>query len=379
TIQASIGALQSNIVEMTWLPLNAPPVAVDDAGATFSGTPVTVNVLANDGDPDFDLLTITAVTQGANGSVVNNGDGTVTYTPNLGFAGIDTFTYTISDGKGGTDTATVTITVTKRTASVTAGGGTKVYGAADPTLTPSSAGFLPADSIVVTQTARDAGEDVGSYATHATATGAALVNYDVTYNDGALTITPAATTTVVTCPTSVMYTSAAHNVCTANVTGSGGLNQAVTPVSHTNHTNVGTANASATYAGDANHTGSTGTASFAVTPAPLSVVANSFTRSYLAADPVLTGTLAGVLGADGITATYSSTGIGSQVPGVYATVPTLVDPNGKLGNYAVSSTNGTLTITNAAPVCTIAPSQASIWPPNHKLVSITASGATDID
>ena len=109
------------------------------------------------------------------------------------------------------------------------------------------------------------------------------------------------------------------------------------------------------------------------------MTANSYTRSYLAPDPAFGGVLAGFVAGDGISATYTSPGAGSQVPGVYPTVPTLVDPNGKLANYIVTSTNGTLTITNAAPVCNIVPSQASIWPPNHKMVSITASGATDAD
>jgi len=40
---------------------------------------------------------------------VVNPDGTVTYTPAPGFAGIDSFTYTVSDG---TDTATGTVSVT---------------------------------------------------------------------------------------------------------------------------------------------------------------------------------------------------------------------------------------------------------------------------
>jgi hypothetical protein len=52
------------------------------------------------------------VTQPANGTVVNNGTD-VTYTPNAGYTGIDTFTYTASDGRGGTDTAIVTVTVTE--------------------------------------------------------------------------------------------------------------------------------------------------------------------------------------------------------------------------------------------------------------------------
>jgi LPXTG-motif cell wall-anchored protein len=62
-------------------------------------------------DMDGDPLTVTDVTDPVNGSVTVNADGTVTYTPNADFEGIDTFTYTISDGNGSTDTATVEVTV----------------------------------------------------------------------------------------------------------------------------------------------------------------------------------------------------------------------------------------------------------------------------
>jgi hypothetical protein len=45
--------------------------------------------------------------------VVITGGGTgLTYAPNAGFNGSDSFTYTVSDGNGGTDTATVNVTVT---------------------------------------------------------------------------------------------------------------------------------------------------------------------------------------------------------------------------------------------------------------------------
>ena len=46
-------------------------------------------------------ITITSVTQGASGNVVLNADGSVTYTPNAGFSGTDSYTYTVSDGHGG--------------------------------------------------------------------------------------------------------------------------------------------------------------------------------------------------------------------------------------------------------------------------------------
>ena len=80
----------------------------EDSGAN------AVNVLLNDSfAPDVgETLTITAVTQGANGSVVITGGGTgLTYAPSANYFGPDTFTYTISDGNGGTATGTVTVTV----------------------------------------------------------------------------------------------------------------------------------------------------------------------------------------------------------------------------------------------------------------------------
>jgi len=92
-------------------PSNSPPVAADDSAVVDEGSSANViDVLANDSDPDGDTLTITAVTQGAHGSVVNNGTS-VSYTPAPAFFGTDSFTYTIDDGNGNTATATVHVTV----------------------------------------------------------------------------------------------------------------------------------------------------------------------------------------------------------------------------------------------------------------------------
>jgi hypothetical protein len=89
---------------------NLSPVAVDDVATTQENTPVTIAVRANDSDPGSDPLTITDVTQGAHGAVVNNGGVDVTYTPAGGYFGPDSFTYTISDGLL-TAVATVNVTV----------------------------------------------------------------------------------------------------------------------------------------------------------------------------------------------------------------------------------------------------------------------------
>ena len=70
-------------------------------------------MLANDSDPDGDPLTVTGVTDPPNGTATINPDNTVTYRPECGFLGTDTFTYTIDDGQGGTDTGVVTVRVRK--------------------------------------------------------------------------------------------------------------------------------------------------------------------------------------------------------------------------------------------------------------------------
>ncbi len=99
--------------------VNDPPVAIDDTATTQEDTPIVrINVLANDTDVDnvgrylyLDMLSVTDVSQGTNGSVTINPDDTLSYSPNANFYGSDTFTYTISDDKGLTDTAKVNVTV----------------------------------------------------------------------------------------------------------------------------------------------------------------------------------------------------------------------------------------------------------------------------
>ncbi len=90
---------------------NSMPVAIDDAATTSTDTSVAIDVLANDTDSDGDTLSVQSITQAANGTVVENPDGTLSYTPNAGFSGVDSFTYTVSDGMDEDGPATVTVTV----------------------------------------------------------------------------------------------------------------------------------------------------------------------------------------------------------------------------------------------------------------------------
>ena len=69
---------------------DAVPAANDDSDSTHLNTPVTISVLAND-DLGDEPTTITAfdATSANGGTVVDNGDGTLTYTPASGFVGTD--------------------------------------------------------------------------------------------------------------------------------------------------------------------------------------------------------------------------------------------------------------------------------------------------
>ena len=101
------------VVSITVEEDNEAPVAMDDEAATDPGTSVTINVLNNDTDPDGDELTITQIVdQPENGLVVINSDGTVTYTPDTNFTGIDTFTYQVCDDSSPQACTTAMVTVT---------------------------------------------------------------------------------------------------------------------------------------------------------------------------------------------------------------------------------------------------------------------------
>ena len=93
---------------------NLPPVANPDNTTTPNGKPVTINVLANDADPEgTPLKNPTITTPPTKGTVVVNPDGTITYTPTPGTTGDDTFTYQVCDSGTPVACSTATVTVTQ--------------------------------------------------------------------------------------------------------------------------------------------------------------------------------------------------------------------------------------------------------------------------
>jgi hypothetical protein len=113
TNAAGLAASARVVITVTTANGNAgsPPVARDDVATTTQGVPVSIAVLGNDSDADGDALTVTAATTPAHGSAVINADGSITYTPDASFTGVDRFSYSIADGHGGTASANVTLTV----------------------------------------------------------------------------------------------------------------------------------------------------------------------------------------------------------------------------------------------------------------------------
>lgn len=122
---ANASEIVDALIAVITAPDNVSPVAQDDSVTTRQETAVNISVLSNDSDPDGDILSIESFTQGANGLVTLNDNGTIDdilddfliYTPikqlnpKIGFN--DSFEYTISDGNGGIVTSTVNVAVGK--------------------------------------------------------------------------------------------------------------------------------------------------------------------------------------------------------------------------------------------------------------------------
>jgi VCBS repeat-containing protein len=117
TYQAYDGEDYSNLATVTIdvASVNDPPVAVDDVAETVVDTPVDIPVTDNDYDIDgtIDTSTVTIQTDASHGSTsVDPVTGVVTYTPDPGYIGSDSFTYTVDDDEGAvSNIATVDITV----------------------------------------------------------------------------------------------------------------------------------------------------------------------------------------------------------------------------------------------------------------------------
>jgi len=114
TIVDSRGATSTATVTVTVTGVNDPPGLLNDDFTVNQDTPTTLDVLANDSDPEGPLNAASLLVVAGSGptkgtaTVVN---GAIRYTPNASVTGADTFRYQVADNLGVTSTAIVTITI----------------------------------------------------------------------------------------------------------------------------------------------------------------------------------------------------------------------------------------------------------------------------
>lgn len=99
------------VVTVDVIALPDPPIVGDDFAITLEDTPIEVDVLANDFDPDGDPISIVDFTLPAMGVVTPSANATLRYEPAANTNGLDSFTYRVTDGHGGVTQATVSVMV----------------------------------------------------------------------------------------------------------------------------------------------------------------------------------------------------------------------------------------------------------------------------
>lgn len=106
----AVGVLDLRIVIR---PLPDAPIASGDGAKTPPGRPIVIDVLANDLDADLEPLAPEIVTNRTGGTATVNADGTVTFTPDAGYAGTSGFEYRAKD-PGGLTSQTVEVNLEVR-------------------------------------------------------------------------------------------------------------------------------------------------------------------------------------------------------------------------------------------------------------------------
>ena len=284
-------------------------------------------------------------------------------------APVDVGAYTVLASYGGSGgyasaAALANFTISRKAVTVTTSNAGKVYGQADPSPLTSAdlSGFYAIDGITATFS-RAAGEAVGPYHITTTLAGSAvkLGDYDVT-NTGATFTISQATPLVSVMDGSGPYTSLAF-AAGGSVTGVGGANLGSPTFTYYAGTyltvaslsgqlpgapvDVGAYTVLASYGGSGGYASAAALANFTISRKAVTVTTSNAGKVYGQADPspLTSADLSGFYAIDGITATFSRAA-GEDV-GPYHITTTLAGSAVKLGDYDVTNTGATFTISPA--------------------------------
>ena len=363
TWQAASPVVQSFTIAQAPLTITANDQSKTYGSAfTFAGTEFAATGLVNG-----DKVTSVTLTSGATAATATVVGSPYSIVPSAA-VGPKLANYSISYVNG-------KFTVNPALASVTPDPGTKIYGSADPVLTGTLSGFLPADGVTATYS-RTAGEMVpGPYTITATlAPAGVLSNYNITYNTANFTITPKAAS--VTPNTASKVYGSADPALTGTLSGFLAADGVTATYSRTTGETVlgGPYTISATLAPAGvlgNYNVSYNTAAFTITPASLLITASSGATVYGAPIAVNAG-YQGFVNGDMAGSLTSPPTCGplftpATPAGTYVTTCTgAVDPN-----YNISYAPGSVTVSPAATTTSVisAPNPAN-W---MQVVTITAT------
>jgi hypothetical protein len=244
-------------------------LSVNSATGTYGGT-VNLSATLTDGSSPVSGKTVNFTLNGNSvGNGVTDASGVATLN-NASLAGINAGSYPTGVGASFagdptflTSSASNSLTVNKADAVIVVTGYSVQYDGNPHTATGSATG-VNGESLAGLDLSGTTHTNAGNYAgdpwTFTDVTG----NYNNTAGTVDDAISKAPSTTTVTCPATILYSGSPLTPCSATATGAGNLSVGVT-VTYTDNVNPGIATANATYAGDPNHDGSTGSNTFRIT------------------------------------------------------------------------------------------------------------------
>jgi Pro-kumamolisin, activation domain/Bacterial Ig-like domain (group 3)/MBG domain (YGX type)/FG-GAP-like repeat len=323
--------------------------AVTVANGTLTISPATVSMSWIPPTPITYGTALSAAQLNATSSVA----GTFSYSPAAGAvlpAGQQTLSVTFIPTDA-TDyqsqTSSILLNVNKAPLSIAANNASRAYGAANPSFTGSVLGAVNGDSFTETFTTSATGTSpAGNYAIVPSVGGTNLANYAVTAINGTLVVSASSSTITWPAPAAITYgtaLSAAQLNATSSVAGTFSYSPAAATILHAGQQ---TLSVTFTPTDSTNYQSQTSSILLNVNKAPLSIAASNASRVYETANPTFTGSLNGTVNGDTFVESFSTSATTSSQAGAYAVVPTVSGTD--LADYAVTATNGTLTISPAS-------------------------------